>query len=328
MPRLSEPGSTIFIAWCEDNRRTKSLSQVLNIPAHFISAGRNLDVRTAPIRYVRQAIATIRLLAMKKPTTVVVMLPPIPLLALLFCIRPVMRPAVVVDAHSGAFLDPKWTRFGWLTTFLLRRVPVTVVTNPDLAIDLEAVGISTHVVNDPPPFDPRMRRVPYHSYVVAPVSYTSDEPIAAILEAAAQLDGLATVVMTGRPPADLLKRGPYKNVIFPGFLDDAAFLDLIAQASVVLGLTSQTMTVQCAANEAASLGRPVVVSRTPVLVALFGDAAIYTDNSPTSIAESVKMALAEPDTWELRVAAFRRQWVTQSNREISGLRDRLDRIHR
>jgi len=76
---------------------------------------------------------TARILRRERPTAVFVMTPPV------FAALPAFRYArrhgacVVLDAHTAAFLHPRWRRFQWLQRALCRKAATTIVHNEHMA---------------------------------------------------------------------------------------------------------------------------------------------------------------------------------------------------
>ena len=100
----------------------------------------------------------------------------------------------MLDAHTAAFLHPRWRRLQWLQRALCRRAATTLVHNEHLAGDrARRMGAHATLVPDVPivyaaSSRSRARRRP----VVAVVcSFNYDEPIAEILEAARLAAGRA-----------------------------------------------------------------------------------------------------------------------------------------
>jgi glycosyltransferase involved in cell wall biosynthesis len=229
------------------------------------------------------------------------MLPPFPLLlaGLIHALR--TDAAIVADLHTGAFLNPRWA---WSTALALRllRPHTVVVTNEHLAERCRQAGIrSVLVLHDPL----AVREAPPLQHarpqVVCPVSYANDEPIEAMLEAARQTSELDWV-LTGRAPAEVRRAAP-ANLRFAGWLDDAAFENLLAEADVVVALTTRPHTMQRAGYEALMWGKPLVTSEFPVLSEFFGEAAVTVEPHAAAIASGVRDAVERSS--ELQSAARR-----------------------
>ena len=96
---------------------------------------------------------------------------------------------VVLDAHTAAFLHPRWRHLLWLQRWLCRRASTTIVHNAHLAEVVRTAGAASTIVPDVPIVDDEIAPFPRSErFTVAVVrSFNADEPIQAILEAAARV---------------------------------------------------------------------------------------------------------------------------------------------
>ncbi len=127
-------------------------------------------------------------------------------------------------------------------------------------------------------------------------SYSADEPIDVVLDAAAKAPDV-TFWLTGKPKGkakDLLDKAP-SNVKLLGFLARDEYLAAIAGADVVVALTTRDHTMQRAAYEAIYLGTPVVVSDWPILRENFDTGALWVENTGADLATALKAAANDRD---------------------------------
>ena len=131
-------------------------------------------------------------------------------------------------------------------------------------------------------------------HVVVVSSFDVDEPVAAILEAAARVPDVPFFITgdsSGLEPRLAASRPP--NVTFTGFLDEKAYGRLVSGASVVLDLTSEDHTMLRGAYEAVYQGVPVIVSDWPILREAFPFGASHVDNTAEAIAAAVPAAVEQ-----------------------------------
>src|SRR5262249_26329033 len=133
----------------------------------------------------------------------------------------------VIDAHSGAFQHARWTWSLPVQRFLARRALATVVTNDYLAGVVRSWGARAEIVQDLSldlkPEGPARRQPRFHAVLVC--TYSVDEPVAEVVEAARRLPDIQ-FSFTGDPaylPAGLRSRLP-ENVRLTGFLPDEEYL--------------------------------------------------------------------------------------------------------
>jgi glycosyltransferase involved in cell wall biosynthesis len=144
-------------------------------------------------------------------------------------------------------------------------------------------------------------------WVIVPGSFSADEPIREVLEAARRAPEIG-FVLTGSLKSAGRNRHPLDdlpaNVAMPGFLPTEAFDALLSDADVIMGLTRFADTQLSVCNEALGFGKPLVTSDTRLLRELFGSAAVFVETEdPDSIVEGCRQALAEA---ELRAALSQR----------------------
>jgi glycosyltransferase involved in cell wall biosynthesis len=242
------------------------------------------------LKYLGQAIATWRILARDRPAAVFVMSPsPMAVLAV-YAYAALTRTPFVIDAHSGAFQNPKWRSLQRMQFWLCRRARATIVTNEHLAALVRHHGGHAVVVPDVPVrFDGDRAAVDPQTFkVVCVTSFGRDEPIEAIVEAARRLPGV-TFHMTGDPRrATRRLAGKPPNLHLTGFLDVPRYGALLQSADVVLALTTVDHTMLRGAYEATYQDTPVIVSDFPILRDAFPEGALHVKNTPDAIADAVR----------------------------------------
>ena len=92
---------------------------------------RSLGSRPATVwlKYLAQAADTFRILRAERPNAVFVMSPPVFAVITVWLWSRLHRVPYVVDAHTAAFLHPRWRYFQSLHNALCRRAATTIVTN-------------------------------------------------------------------------------------------------------------------------------------------------------------------------------------------------------
>jgi hypothetical protein len=288
--------------------------------------------RLKPFGYIAQAIRTMRIVVATKPDVVWVQSPPAFLPHLLLLLRRVTRRfRIVVDGHNAA-LAPPWSRFP-ATAWAMNRCDRVLVHNTEMRPAAEALGVrpeKIRVLEDPPPvLDlPEPGRSGTESYVLVPCSFNPDEraPIAAVLTAARLLPEVRFKITGRRRKAEALgfTRDPPGNVRFTDYLPIGEFEDLLIAAGVVLGVTSRQGCQLSAANEALGAHCALVLSDTQILREMFGEAALFAQNTPESLAETLREAIARREELRARSAALktRRQasWLDAARLVTQSLR--------
>jgi len=278
----------VFISWARTMPRTKGIAGALEIPDFYLEQMKGASPVMLPVRYARQARETVAVLRRERPRVIFVSNPPIllPLVAYLTARR--LGAALVIDSHTGAF-DGRWAYFLPLHRFLSRRAAATIVTNEPLRELVASWGAPALVMEDRVPDLPVAHMLGnQHFSVVMVSSFADDEPLDAVLEAAAMLPDFRFFV-TGRAPAhmaDVVAKAP-RNVTFTGFVPRAEYVALLNRADAVMVLVKRDLTLLCGAYEAVAVEKPLITSDWPVLRNYFHRGALYVDNSALSIRDAV-----------------------------------------
>lgn len=333
-PTIAAPARALYDAYSRDSLflvwgpphlgpRSSVLARELGMDVAFIYSTTRRGLLVAPVKYGYQAIRTLALLFTRRPQIVFVQSPPsfAVLFVFLYCLLTGSR--YIVDAHSAAFQMPFWTKPAWLYRLLARRAVATLVTNEHFAERLEGWGARAFILRDIPTEFPREGSYPFQNgaFNVAVVNtFAPDEPLAAVLEAAAHLPDVDFYITgkTSRAPAGLLDRAP-GNVHFTGFLPDATYYALLASSHAVMCLTTRDNTMQRGACEALSLGRPIVTSDWPLLRAYFNQGAVHVPNTSGGVREGLRALRRDYAAFEAGVRALQQAQRQEWNQKVREL---------
>jgi glycosyltransferase involved in cell wall biosynthesis len=314
----------LWVSW-NTHRRTTGLCAAWGVPLHVIRSKRN-----GLGRWIEQAADTHKLLRRHKPEILFVQNPSLALTVFAFLTRRLFGYYLVVDAHNegvrpfarpGAFV-------GWLTRRLLKSADMTIVTNAALATDVSAVGGRPLVLPDslpvPPVLTATRRVIEDAPHVVVIASFRSDEPIAAIIAAAATMPEIR-FAFSG--DARRFRKNGIEmpaNVQFTGFLLDRVYWQLLAQAAVICDLTLKPDCLVCGAYEALAMAKPMVLSDNPPTREIFGPAAVLTGSGPDEIARALHTALEQRERLAANARevreAFHARWQTQAAQTWDAIR--------
>ena len=318
----------IYIAWIDFQRRASSMNQYVDFELHYLPppfAPKWLK----PIGYVGQAFQTIRLVLATRPDVVWVQSPPGLIPHVLLALRAVTRRfGLVVDCHNASMIPP-WSRFPGVA-WVLNRCDRVLVHNEEMRGVAEALGVrpeQIRVLEDPPPIlDLPEGGVPAEAgappFVLVPCSFNADEhvPIPAVLGAARLMPDVRFKITGRRYKAEALgfvKDAP-ENVQFTDYLTIEQFEALLAGAALVLGVTSRTNCQLSVANEALGAHSALVLSDTGILRKMFGDAALFAQNTADSFATTLREALGQREELEARSEALKisrqRTWLAEAQR--------------
>ena len=310
-----------YISWAPHCSRSDYTARELGGVSHMVYWSR-LGSRpmTIWLKYIGQAVRTWLILLRDRPDAVFVMSPPVVAGLVVFPYCAFRRIPFVVDAHTGAFVDRRWRHFQWLQRWLCRRATTTIVTNTHLQQQLAAYGADATILPDVPVrYPPSDTTFKNGDFVVGVIcSFDYDEPVDVIVKAASAAPEIRFLV-TGNART-LQSRGVAlpSNLALTGFLDNAAYGQLIRTADVVMALTTGKHKMLRAAYEAIYEGTPIIISESPMLKEEFDRGAILVDNSVDAIVAAIRDMQSNIERYrrealELR-AVKQRRW--NKNRQV------------
>ena len=286
-----------YISWAQSCSRSDHTARELRGVSHMVyleEMGSRLS--TVLFKYIGQAIRTMRILDRERPAAVFVMTPPVFAALPAFWYARKHNAKVVMDAHTAAFMHPRWRRFQWLQRRLCRRAATTLVHNDHLAEVVRATGAHATVVPDVPVVFTEVERFqrPTAFTVAVVCSFNYDEPIEAIFAAAARLPDVRFFI-TGNPRHldQKLRAMLPANATLTGFLSGAAYGGLLQGADAVMVLTTRDHTMLRGAYEAIYQGTPIILSDWPILRQAFDEGAVHVRNEADAIAEGVRTVQAQ-----------------------------------
>jgi glycosyltransferase involved in cell wall biosynthesis len=300
----------LFISWEPSNSRSATLAREFDAHCEFVHYLALKKPWLAPIKYVMQAIKTWSILRKASPDTVFVQNPPLfaPLAVWMYC--GLKGVPLILDSHTGVFLEPKWRWLGSLHGFLVRRAKVSIVTNDYLGGMVESWGGQYFVFPDVPTEFPDAGTIDDkpEDFVLVINSFSYDEPLEQVIEAARELQEVSFAV-TGdvrRCPQELLDKTP-ENVRYTGFVSRSDYVSLLNSADAAVVLTNENYTMQRGAYEAMSLGVPIVTSDWPLLRETFFKGTCHTDNTTASIIDALRSVLSDKTGFKAAIADLKRE---------------------
>ena len=315
----------LVVGWVHHHTRNEGLASELGGRTVYVQWGPRGNPIVAVLRYVVQFVMTLAILARRHPKRVICMLPPFPALMACLLYRWVRRAVLVGDVHTYPLVSRTWRPFLGFTAWMLRRAKGAVVTNDANAAILRDLKVNTLVLDDTPVLVDGRESAPVaeRRLVVVPASFDPDEPIEAILDAAARVPDVE-VVITGRDDTGRLDGLDVPgNVKLVGFVSREDYEALLVDATVVCSLTTLENCMQQAGYEAMAWGRPLVTSDTDDLRNYFGDAAVFAAPDPESIAEAWTRAMDERTTLHSAMVVLGERKATARPLEIADLRELL-----
>ena len=314
-----------YISWAPHCSRSDYTARELGGVSHMVYAERlGSNPLTVWLKYLIQAYRTWRILLSGRHDAVFVMSPPVVagLAVIPYCWF--RRIPFVVDAHTGAFLNPRWRHFQWLQRWLCRQAATTIVTNAHLAKMLDDLGADATILPDVPVKYPQATNASGFSArdgrlrVAVVCSFDHDEPIELIVNVARTLPDVQFLV-TGNPKkVEALRPRFPENFTLTGFLDNAAYGQLLRDADAVMSLTTGQHTMLRSAYEAVYQGTPIIVSDSPMLRQEFQQGGFVVENTVEDIVAAVRALQRDPQKYRRNVEILKehkeRRWAR--NKEL------------
>ena len=319
---------SLWITW-EDHRRSRELAAHFGAELHVLTSR-----RSRLLRYLLLSARTLALLLRRRPKTVFCQNPSIVLASWLGLWRPLLGYRLVVDRHSN-FKFPtvgrpelKWRTFHALSDWSLRHADATIVTNEPLKEIVERKGGRAFVLQDKlPDLRPSLPAdLGPGRDVVFVCTFSEDEPVAAVLEAARLLGPDYHFHVTGRREAfDRSFALPVPdNVTLTGFLPEDDYVNLLAGADALMILTDADYVLNCGSYESVVLGRPMVLTDTSTIRSYFCKGACYVDLDAESIAAGVRQLFADYPRYARDVAELKDELALDWRQRADGFGAFLD----
>lgn len=315
-----------FITWYPYCRRSDAIAAALGGPSHLIHYLGFRQPLHAPLKYVLQTAATLRVLHAERPEVVLVAVPPI------FAALPVWFYArrhgarFVVDAHTGIFEHTRWRWFLPITRAVMRRADAVIVTGEHLRQVVESWGGHPVIIGDVPvQFGAGLPPPPSQGpRVVIVNSFSVDEPVDALLAAARMLHDVSFFITgdTRHARTEWIESRPC-NVTFTGFVSEQEYAGLLRAADLVVVLTTHDHTMQRGGYEAVALCKPLVTSDWGLLRETFSRGTIHVRNEAPAIAAGIRRAIAQRDSLACDMVLLKREREAIFTARLEELRRQL-----
>ena len=291
----------LFVSWAPFCSRSDSIARELGGESVMVYHGLwGSHYATVAFKYLTQTLATLFILLRRRPRRVIVMSPPAIACLPVWLYAKLFGAEYIIDAHTAAFVDPRWRALEFVARFFAQRALCTLVTNSHWQSVVHGWGGRSEIVSDVRVHfaDRRLLQLPPGDKIAVVCTFTFDEPVQAMFDAARLLPQVS-FHFTGnwkRLAPAVLQRKP-DNVHLMGFLPDSEYVGLLTQCTAVMSLTTLDHTMQRGAYEAAYLARPIVTSNFELLRKSFPLGAVFVDGAPGAIAEGVRAMCADADRY-------------------------------
>ncbi|MHB8392085.1 MAG: glycosyltransferase [Acidobacteriaceae bacterium] len=302
-----------FITWKGYQRRSEVLAPLLDADVLFFPhVFRSKVLR--PLDYLLKFIRTTVYLIRVRPPLVILQAPP--LFAALAAILTKTR--YIVDVHN-ALIQSFWLNVPLTRTFI-RHATALIAHN----VAMEAIvketfpGSRAITISDPLSLISGGSISRRDRDILVICSFDYDEPITLLLDVVMALPEFTFTITADiqRLPRKLRRAFvACSNVRLTGFLSTAAYHSVLCSSKVAVVLTTLPDVQPSGACEALASNTPLIVTRSPMTEALFGEWATLADNSIESLVNAIRSVKDDP----LVLDAYRDRWNEAVMRGIADL---------
>ena len=314
---LKKKAKYVFLVWSISTRRSETLAKSLNAKIVFFNNERK-NILSQFFRYFLLTIKTLKVLKMEKADFVFVQNPPIYSLFPVFLYAMWYRKKYIIDSHTITFLVERIHHhfFILMHRFFSKFAFTVLIHNEDLSYIGKNWRTPFFILEDRiPQFQISLRKKEKGQKfnLVVICSFSPDEPIAEILQAAQKLEKVQ-FYLTGdfkKVKSDLRNSYP-SNITFTGFLEEEKYVQLLRDADAIMALTTRPYTLLCGAYEAVAVERPLITSSLPLLKRHFHQGTIHVENTPEGIEDGIRRSLSSLENLRRKISELRvekeREW--------------------
>jgi len=289
-----------FIVWRTFQRRAEVLAPYLDLEiCYFYYPWEEKSKILKALSYFPKSFRTLKYLFRKKPALVFIQFPPTPALYCIALYSWLTGSRYVADCHITIGND-YWLKWIYAKKLLLKE---KMIVHNDHIIEhvIRSMNVKPIVVRDGIAKRPSVdvRKSPLleglglspKSYVIFPCSFSLDEPLKEVIEAARLLPEIMFVMTWNFERLSRTARNSLpSNILLTGYLQIDDFNHLFANAGVALVLTKEEAIQLSGVQEAMAFEIPAVVTDLQTTRFLYKEYPVYVRNEPKSIADGVKYA--------------------------------------
>ncbi|MDT8273338.1 MAG: hypothetical protein RRA35_09130, partial [Desulfomonilia bacterium] len=261
-------------------------------------------------KYSLGLLKTTKILINERPSLVFCQNPSLVLSAFLVTIKKIAQFRVIVDAHNAGLFpkEGKSSILGMLSKYIQRNSDLTLVTNQGLLDHVEKNGGRAFILQDKIPDIPERppRKLGEGFNLLFICSYGEDEPYENVFEAAKILGTGFQIYVTGNfRKKNIDPASVPGNVRLLGYVSEEEYVAMLNSVDATIDLTTREDCLVCGAYETVAVDKPQVLSETNALRSYFRAGAVYTDNTVSSLVDSIRVLIAEKDRLQQEARALK-----------------------
>jgi hypothetical protein len=265
-------------------------------------------------RYPTQILNTIKTLSSSNATLIFVQNPSLLLSAIVVLYGKILHTTIVIDAHNaGIFpLEGKSRLLNKIAQLVNSLSSNVIISNPSLKRFINKKENEIFAIPDPIPKVSRHNDYPLKQDKINLVficSWALDEPFGAVFKMAENIANTTHIYITGNSKGKekaITNKLP-TNITLTGFLPNDKYDDLIHSCDAIMVLTNRDNCLVCGAYEGVAVEKPMVLSKTDALVHHFNKGSVYTDNTSSNIADSIKQLINNYDKLSCEIKTLKKE---------------------
>jgi glycosyltransferase involved in cell wall biosynthesis len=323
----------IWITW-EVQRRSFELAKILGAKIYVLLEP---DVLQGLLRYTYLSIKTMLVVIKENPNIIFVQNPSMVLASLLSIFRRLFGYKLVVDRHSNFKFhtiqskEIKWKIFHILSRYTIRKADLTIVTNEYLCDVVHKWGGRGFILQDKLPelILGEKIKLDGKKNIVFISTFSKDEPIAEVIDAAKMLNKDWILYITGKYDnyeKKYLFHNLPPNIRLTNFLSEKDYQSLLVSADLLVVLTKGNYILNCGAYEAVTLLKPVVLSDTETIKDYFKQGVVFSKCDSPSIANAITKGIMDNDSLRKDISILKEELSRDWGKRFGRLLEIIDEI--
>jgi glycosyltransferase involved in cell wall biosynthesis len=199
----------------------------------------------------------------------------------------------ILDTHPPAFYSKKWRWSVSILRYFAKYASINITDQERFKQLYETWGARAIILSKPS----RLVRQSNINQILPPKgemivtvvnTFAPDEPLEPILRAAEQLPNYYFYITGDTIYADRnILTNKTKNVIFTGYLLNDEYWNQLEKSRVVMVLTTYPHSLLAGAQDAMDIGKPMILSKQPVLTEYFSKGVIFVENTTKGIVDGL-----------------------------------------
>lgn len=308
---MQKNNKIVYITWGNYSSRAESVANVLNAELIFIGktrAEKNLFISS--LLYISYAYQNILILLKLKPNILIITNTTWAVALVNFVYAKIAKIKLVLDSHSCAF-DYVFYKYPlFLSKLFAKYSSLSLVTNHSHHKLLTEIGARVLILSDIPfegVFDSIKKINLSHKFNICYIcSFSYDEPYMELIKATSKFEDIQFYI-TGNYPIVKLNPQDYPHIKFTGYITNEEYRSLLKSTDAIITLTRNEDTMQRAGSESISVGKPLIISGTKMLMNYFKHGAIFVNNTTEGIVEGINILRKNYEFYSSEILLFQKE---------------------